>query len=344
MATKWTYDHWEKEKQNLKLVGEDGRTYSYNFATRAWMGLSGKRLSRIPNFVKESCAYCSVLLAVIENKMEWALSYPELLPASESTLIDYDYFKESIRQDFKKGKNLKGYIPYLHKMEKKISLKTYVEFLFSQKFEDCINYRWFENVPESFLIGCLSRPSGTLKKFYKIQLLTVKNGRNFTLWSGYWLSLFDGNEFGYVPDCDKDFFENREYREELEKEFTEKELVKKLQCFSNYRNHIELNEDYEIVFPSSLRDLIEEGKRQNNCVGKLYNNYMREGRGICFFIRKKTGKSHITCRYDFQEDKLVEARLSCNRKIDDVKEQTYVKKAEKIVYQIVSELKEKGVI
>lgn len=50
MATAWTYDHWSKEKQNLKFVGKDGRTYSYDFATNAWTGLSGKRLSEIPKY------------------------------------------------------------------------------------------------------------------------------------------------------------------------------------------------------------------------------------------------------------------------------------------------------
>ena len=53
--------------------------------------------------------------------------------------------------------------------------------------------------------------------------------------------------------------------------------------------------DYIVKFPSSEKELIEEGNMQHNCVGS-YDRHILAGRCIIFFIRKKDApeKSYIT--------------------------------------------------
>ena len=56
-----------------------------------------------------------------------------------------------------------------------------------------------------------------------------------------------------------------------------------------------MEKEYEIVFPRSTRDFINEGQQQHNCVGSYCRNVLN-GYNIIFFIRKKENpdESYIT--------------------------------------------------
>lgn len=87
-------------------------------------------------------------------------------------------------------------------------------------------------------------------------------------------------------------------------------------------------DDYIVVVPQNVMDLLNEGFQQNNCVGYYYNNSIKNGNNCIFFLRKKNKpeKSYITCRYCVDNKKVEEARYKNNRNIDSADE--------KIVYNI----------
>lgn len=57
------------------------------------------------------------------------------------------------------------------------------------------------------------------------------------------------------------------------------------------------HDNWQIIVPTTINQLIEEGKQQNNCVGRLYPKYIIEGNTLVYFIRKKNSpdKSWHTC-------------------------------------------------
>ena len=90
-------------------------------------------------------------------------------------------------------------------------------------------------------------------------------------------------------------------------------LAKKLQKL-NFLNGIEVGNDYVIVVPQTIEDLVREGHMQNNCVGHYYNNSIIAGENNIYFIRDKsnTRKSYITCRFNNRNRATVEYRHKNN--------------------------------
>lgn len=69
-----------------------------------------------------------------------------------------------------------------------------------------------------------------------------------------------------------------------------------------------------IKVPNGIEELIEEGKQQNNCVGYYYNESIKKGENLIYFIRKiaSPDKSFITCRYNVSHEATVETRYKNN--------------------------------
>ena len=90
-------------------------------------------------------------------------------------------------------------------------------------------------------------------------------------------------------------------------------LAKKLQKL-NFLNGLEVGNDYVIVVPQTIEDLISEGHQQNNCVGHFYNSSIIKGKNNIYFIRNKSNirKSYITCRFDNCNRATVEYRHKNN--------------------------------
>lgn len=82
-------------------------------------------------------------------------------------------------------------------------------------------------------------------------------------------------------------------------------------------------DDYIVVVPQNVMDLIDEGFQQNNCVGYYYNDSIENGDNCIFFLRKKNKplKSYITCRYCVVTKKIEEAKYKNNRNVDSADEE-----------------------
>lgn len=90
-------------------------------------------------------------------------------------------------------------------------------------------------------------------------------------------------------------------------------LAEKLQKL-NFLNGLEVGNDYVIVVPQTIDDLIKEGHQQNNCVGHYYNKSIIKGENNIYFIRNKSNakKSYITCRFNNRNHATVEYRHKNN--------------------------------
>lgn len=82
-------------------------------------------------------------------------------------------------------------------------------------------------------------------------------------------------------------------------------------------------DNYIVVVPRDVMDLINEGFQQNNCIGYYYNDSIRDGDECIFFLRKKDKpeKSYITCRYCVVTKEVEEARYKNNRDVDSADEE-----------------------
>lgn len=81
--------------------------------------------------------------------------------------------------------------------------------------------------------------------------------------------------------------------------------------------------NYLVVVPKDMEDLINEGNQQKNCVGYYYNQSISDGNDFIFFIRKKDNPdiSYITCRYDIEYRELAEINTWSNQ--EDYNEEEY---------------------
>ena len=76
-------------------------------------------------------------------------------------------------------------------------------------------------------------------------------------------------------------------------------------------------DDYIVVVPQTLEDLVDEGKQQNNCVGHYYNESILRGENLILFIRRSNSpkKSYITCRYNIEKQDIVEYKYKNNQDV-----------------------------
>lgn len=98
-------------------------------------------------------------------------------------------------------------------------------------------------------------------------------------------------------------------------------------------------ENYCVVVPRSLEDLITEGQQQNNCVGYYYCEDISENYSLIYFVRREDnkGKSVYTCRYDTLVNKTVEYRGFNNSEIMDEEVLSFL---DKIDYRLRNILKD----
>ena len=87
-------------------------------------------------------------------------------------------------------------------------------------------------------------------------------------------------------------------------------------------------ENYCIVVPRSLEDLIVEGQQQNNCVGYYYCDNIAINSSLIYFIRRKNDKSKsvYTCRYNVFMNKTVEFRGFNNSNVEEKEVLSFLKK------------------
>lgn len=119
----------------------------------------------------------------------------------------------------------------------------------------------------------------------------------------------------------------------------DKEQQEQIQKNQNKIKELEnlVYEDYCFIVPTTLEELIDEGKQQNNCVGSFYNNSMARGENFIYFIRKKNEpkKSYITCRFGVYTKETVEARYKFNDVVSKEEDGRAILKASEFIKKII---------
>lgn len=89
-----------------------------------------------------------------------------------------------------------------------------------------------------------------------------------------------------------------------------------------------INDDLIVVVPQNIKDLIDEGIQQHNCVGEYYNERIADEEDFIFFIRKKSNpkESYITCRYSINDKELAEINTRFNGEEYSVEEYEFALK------------------
>ena len=89
--------------------------------------------------------------------------------------------------------------------------------------------------------------------------------------------------------------------------------------------------------PTTLKELIDEGEQQHNCIGHFYNNSMCKGEDFIYFIRKKNEpeKSYITCHFDVYTKKTVEARYKFNDEVSKGEDKKAILKSSEFIKKII---------
>ena len=77
------------------------------------------------------------------------------------------------------------------------------------------------------------------------------------------------------------------------------------------------DEDLCVLLPEKWSDLIQEGRDNHNCVGRIYASRYESGKSNIFFVREKKNpeKSYITVELNKRCDRIVQAFYSHNRTI-----------------------------
>lgn len=90
--------------------------------------------------------------------------------------------------------------------------------------------------------------------------------------------------------------------------------------------------DYVVVVPQRLNDLQNEGKQQNNCVGYYYNDSIKRGENLIYFMRKINNptKSVVTCRYNIDDNRTVEHK-TFNNSWTDSEQEEIISKIDEII-------------
>lgn len=150
---------------------------------------------------------------------------------------------------------------------------------------------------------------------------------------------------GYFPiewkeyvDINRDFAHNTITIEEMKKKIRNEKIL----SWENKFSKIETlsNDTYTIIVPKAMEEFTDEGRQQNNCVGRYYHNAMAENTQIIYFIRKKSNpnKSYITNRYAVRAEETVETRMVNNTTNTDTIALDLITRIDKMITNILKTL------
>jgi len=171
----------------------------------------------------------------------------------------------------------------------------------------------------------------TLEALTRKQILTILNLHSKTresLFGELMLFLnFNPNEVFELIDSGKDIKKIIQFLKDKENEKIS-EGIRLTQSFYSPAIDGIINDDLIVVVPQNIKDLIDEGIQQHNCVGEYYNKSIADGEDFIFFIRKKSNpkESYITCRYNISDKELAEINTAFNKEEYTTEECEFAKK------------------
>jgi hypothetical protein len=358
MAKELITDKIEKQGVNIIITVNRNKPIIYNVVEKTITSYTGRKLVGLQSTLQCLCktqvewAIYNTLRDVntvsrrtekIDNLIPW-ISYPELFENRQ-----YNSYAMPSRCP-------KGFVNWLKENpEKPLSEKSLNEFLvekaitqmsaedkeFLQLLED--NVVFYSTHMVRFKKDYVGLPTEHRKLFRQIFRSSIKTicfslGQDLT---AFYYAIMR-REYGYeeypenwyeIVNPDRTFKQNHE----LLKIAIDKQLEKDIIATEDKGRVItELsNDEFTIVVPEKLEDLIDEGKQQHNCVGSHYNKSIANGENFVYFIRhtENKEKSYITSRFNINCRRTIETLTIFNR-------QYYDNNATKLIKKIDEKLKE----
>lgn len=325
---------YEKIKNLLKFELDNGDFSIYDFNKRCFIG------ENIPSS-RDKIQESNIILKIfIENedislqRLEWLYSYIDLLDTNLGHYFDFCQYKTCPS----------GYINWLKNNNYKINSKSMEIYKYSKKYThvpisllneiseissfrysggnknlDIIDYLYEKNMFDKML-------KNSFKKYeindiwYDLKEL-CENIKILSKWNINWEEFIDTN---------RTLRENKINLYNIIENQKNQQLNKNLKKL-NFINQQTFN-NYIVIVPQNVEDLIKEGKQQNNCVGHYYNDSIAEGKNLIYFLREISSpdKSLVTCRYNLNSQTTAEHRIknncSTNKTQNDI-----IRKIDKII-------------
>ena len=306
-------DSFKKDKNLLVFSNADNtKTISYDFNTH--------KMSENDYIIQYTNKKLKELFSMLQHHeiKEWLFSYTDLIEDySDMISINFDCPK--------------GYINFLKEHNLTINQETYIKYIMLDKLHGNLRavdmyYKFMHK------IMALHNTKFTyfLNNFTFIEKLNksyIVSAKNFEIYSNIIRDMKDILDYAYalkdltIIDTNRGINYNFKLYSMAYGERQNTILNNNLKRL-NFLNGLTFN-DYVIVVPQRLSDLQNEGKQQNNCVGYYYNNSIKRGENLIYFMRKidNPKKSVVTCRYNIDDNRTVEHKIFNNSWTDNEQEE-----------------------
>ena len=315
-------DSFKKDKNLLVFSNADNtKTISYDFNTH--------KMSENDYIIQYTNKKIKELFSMFQYHeiKEWLFSYTDLIEDySDMVSIDFDCPK--------------GYINFLKEHNLTINQETYIKYIMIDKLHG--NLRAVD-MYYNFMFNIMSlnniKINYYLNNFTFIEKLNksyVVSAKNFEIYPRIIKDMKDILDYAYALKNLAIIDTNRGINYNLKLYASAYNDCENIILSNNLKRLNFLNglifDDYVIVVPQRLNDLQNEGSQQNNCVGYYYNDSIKRGENLIYFMRKINNptKSVVTCRYNIEDSRTVEHRIINNSRTNN-KQETIINKIDEII-------------
>lgn len=315
-------DSFKKDKNLLVFSNADNtKTISYDFNTH--------KMSENDYIIQYADKKLKELFSMIQHHeiKEWLFSYTDLIEDYHDMIsINFDCPK--------------GYINFLKEHNLTINQETYIKYIMADKLHG--NLRAVD-MYYNFMFNIMSlnniKINYYLNNFTFIEKLNksyIVSAKNFEIYPRIIKDMKDILDYAYalknlsIIDTNRGINYNLKLYTSAYNDYENIVLNNNLKRL-NFLNGL-IFDDYIVVVPQQLSDLQNEGSQQNNCVGYYYNNSIKRGENLIYFMRKVNNptKSVVTCRYNVENSRTVEHRIVNNSWTNDEQE-TIINKIDEII-------------
>ena len=306
-------DSFKKDKNLLVFSNADNsKTISYDFNTH--------KMSENDYIIQYANKKLKELFSMFQHHeiKEWLFSYTDLIENySDMISINFDCPK--------------GYINFLKEHNLNINQESYIKYIMIDKLHGNLRavdmyYNFMYNTM-TLNKNKFSYYINNLTFIEKLNKSYVVSAKNFEIYPYIIKDMKNILDIAYtlkdltIIDTNRGISYNLKLYETAYKECESTLLGNNLRRL-NFLNGLTFN-DYVVVVPQQLSDLQNEGSQQNNCVGYYYNNSIKRGENLIYFMRKISNptKSVVTCRYNIESSRTVEHRIVNNSWTNDEQEE-----------------------
>lgn len=308
----------KKEKNFLKFMLDNGESVNFDFEKNSFVTDMNNMFLKNDNsniivkiFFDNNCT--NSLL----RSLEWLYNYIEYVDFQEIRNRLY-FSSEKVLELLQKCP--KGYINFIKENNLRINTETIKLFHYVNKYTN-LPQKLIYNMYDSYKAENRIELANKYWKICNIEKLLKNSIANFDLSiENNFYKLIDimaesekeNFDFISIINPNRDLKFNIKILQSEKNKEKNKAISKNLQKLNFLQNLI--FDNYIVVIPQTVENLVEEGKQQNNCVGYYYNDDILNNKDLIYFLRDKNNKekSVVTCRYNMIHNSTVEHRTKNN--------------------------------